>query len=81
MSLNVVPLPTRNLNDIAAMARKLADDIDGGEYGSTNACIVVLESDTGLVTFGWGDADDSMRVIGLLEAGKHDHLKAMFDDA
>jgi hypothetical protein len=32
MTLNVVPLPVNNLNNIPEMLRKLADGIEEGEY-------------------------------------------------
>lgn len=72
--MNVVPLPVSNLNDIPAMIRKLADAIENGDHGEVDTCLVVLDHDTGITQFGFGDVNGRYHVIGLLETAKMGHI-------
>lgn len=74
--MNVVELPVRNLADIPAMARTLADDVERGDYGTVRRVLVIMDSDD-LHTFGWGDVGDAFASIGLLDAAKFTMLQAM----
>lgn len=39
--MEVVPLPTRNHNDVAAGLRRMADKIEAGEYGAASIAWVM----------------------------------------
>jgi hypothetical protein len=73
-TLNVVAFPGNNLNDVPLMARKFTDDVEAGKYGEVRAVVLAVESTDGFSTFGWGDADDPFRVVGLLTAGAQSHV-------
>lgn len=75
--MNIVSLPVNNLNDIARMARQFADDLEAGKYAGTTTVVVAMECDEGLISFGWGDADDGFRVAGLFHAAAHTQLSEM----
>jgi hypothetical protein len=65
-----------NARDIPGMLRKLADEIEAGEY-TPQAMVSVMLADSDnadewgrIEVFGWGDrADDRLRVCGILQAG------------
>ena len=57
--MNVVPLPSRDLQNIPAMLRKLADAIEAGEHGTPTECAVVLNAQP-LAVFGFGLADGTV---------------------
>lgn len=57
-----------NLRDVPGMLRKLLSDIEKNEYGQVHACVLVLDTDRGIVPIGLGDAD-ALRAVGLLTAG------------
>lgn len=80
MSLNVVPLPVNNLNDIPAMLRRFADDLEAEVYGSMRTIVMTLETQDGLHCFGWGQADDPLRNAGLLDAAKNLQIDLAFPD-
>ena len=67
---NVSEFPHANLNDIAAMARKFADDLESGKYGETARVIVIAENECGLNIFGWGANTTPYELMGLFEASK-----------
>jgi hypothetical protein len=67
-----------NARDIPGMLRRLADDIEAGEYTPEAMVAVMLcpsededPDEWGRIeVFGWGDrADDRLRVCGILQAG------------
>lgn len=47
------------LPDVAAMLRRLADDIDGGEYGEVREAVVVTNG-ARFDVFGFGTADGTV---------------------
>lgn len=49
--MNVVEFPIHNVNDIPALARTLADDVERGDYGTVRRVLVIMDSDD-LHTFG-----------------------------
>jgi hypothetical protein len=66
-----------NARDIPGMLRKLADNIEAGDYTPEAMVGVMLcagqDSDEWgqIEVFGWGDrADDRLRVCGILQAGQ-----------
>ncbi len=50
--LNVVELPTANVNDVPGAIRRLADDIDSGRYGDAHAISWVIDCGDGRVQIG-----------------------------
>lgn len=65
----VVQLPTGNLNDIAALIRQVADDIESGQYGKiVSGAAIALNEEGAPVVFGWGRTDD-IHSIGLFHLG------------
>lgn len=67
--MNVVEFPLPNLNDIPALLRRLADDIENGSHDTPLSLAAVMETDTGINLFGFGTADN-MRSIGLFSVGQ-----------
>lgn len=58
-----------NAMDPAAMAKKLAEDIESGKYGAIRSVSAVIEKDDGSVdVFGWGDVG-LLRSIAILHLG------------
>jgi hypothetical protein len=76
MSLKIVKLPVSNLNDIAAMARAFADEVDSGTFGTVRSAILVLDTEDEVHTLHWGECVSVHQAIGILECGKH-HLLNM----
>lgn len=75
---NVSELPVSNLQDIAAMARKFADDLDAGKHGDVFRAVLVVQcEDTSLTMFGWGENTTAFELMGLFEAAK---LRVFADD-
>lgn len=64
--MNIVDFPYKNLNDIPAMLRKFADAAENGDYGYLRTAFLIVENDDDVEYFGWGNADDPLRNIGLL---------------
>jgi hypothetical protein len=56
MTATLHVIPSANLQDIPAMLRKLADEVERGEHGEVVECAVVTSGD-GLNVFGFGGAD------------------------
>jgi hypothetical protein len=75
--MNIVTLPVNNLNDIPAMARRFADDVEAGVYGVVDAVVVSITTDTGFTSFGWGDADDGFKVVGMLQCAANVQIADM----
>lgn len=75
MTLNVVQLPVSNLMDVPVMLRRLADDIEAGNYGTVESVFSIVESETEIALFGHGEARDCFYNIGLLEYAKADMLE------
>lgn len=65
------------MNDIPALARTLADDVERGDYGNVRRVLVIMDADD-LHTFGWGDVGDAFASIGLIDAAKFTMLTSMF---
>ena len=66
----VTTLPVGNLNDIASMARRFADQVEAGEYSKPNRAIVIVERDDGLTILSWGQGLSAYELMGILEAAK-----------
>jgi hypothetical protein len=68
---NVSELPVSNLNDIAGMARKFADDLANGAHGDAFRAVMVLQlDDNSIAIFGWGENTTNLELMGLFEAAK-----------
>lgn len=65
MTLNVVPLPVNNLNNIPEMLRKLADGIEEGEY-EADALVYAMQGADGFYTGILGHID-ALGSLGLLQ--------------
>ena len=77
---NVSTLPVSNLMDIAAMARKFADDIEAGEYGEVQRVLVVADCGDGMHQFGWGESVSMYEALGILEAAKIVSYQSNFEE-
>jgi hypothetical protein len=73
----VSELPIYNFKDIAACARKWADQLEAGEHGQPFRVIVVAQSDEGIAISGWGENTSAFELMGLFEAAK---LRVFADD-
>jgi hypothetical protein len=72
--MKVVPLPVRNLRDVPAMMRQVANGIEQGEYAQlSHAIMVTVDADTGkLSVFHWGEDCEYRYVAGaLLDASQY----------
>lgn len=73
MTSNVVAFPGLNLSDMSACLRRLADNIDAGQYPDASALIVVMPVENEFtIAFGFG-ADEQLgglAVIAQLELAK-----------
>ena len=69
--MNVVPLPERpNLQNIPAMLRRFADDLERGDYGEIRTALMLLDTASEIHTFNWGASVTVFECAGLLEAAK-----------
>lgn len=54
----IYELPKATLQDIPRVLRAIADEMEAGEYGTTQGAAIVIEEDNGNIrTFGAGHAD------------------------
>ena len=68
---NVSELPVGNLQDVAGMARRFADDVDNGEWPGIHRAIVVVQTEDGVLTIlGWGENSTAFEMMGICEAAK-----------
>lgn len=75
---NVAPIPVGNLQDIAGMARRFADQLDAAEFGDVIRSVVIAQRDDGSLTiFGWGENSSAYELMGIFEAAK---LRVFADD-
>jgi hypothetical protein len=65
MTLNVVPLPVNNLNNIPEMLRKLADGMESGEYELPDSFVYAMQGDDGFYTGILGQIEP-LGAMGLL---------------
>lgn len=57
-----------NLNDVPAMLRKTAKDIEAGDYGKTTAAVLIINGKEP-AAFGFGRAG-AKTALKLIESGK-----------
>lgn len=67
-SLNVVPLYESNHRDPAATLRRIADEIEAGQYGDVRSAAVVLLGGT-MEVFGMGSDAEGPSIGMLLHSG------------
>lgn len=70
MSAPVLVAYEHNFRQVAPMLRKIADQIEAGEFGEVTQCGLVLLGDTCEV-FGFGADMDGSTIATLLQAGAH----------
>lgn len=68
MTAQLVQFPTPGYRDPVKALRKLADDIERGEYGEVGSCGVVIFGDT-MEVFGSGVDSDGPTIALLFNAG------------
>jgi hypothetical protein len=78
VSDNVEQLQVYNFQDLAACARRFADQLEAGEQGNPFRIILLSQSDDGLAISGWGESFSAYELMGLFEAAK---LRVFADDA
>lgn len=68
---NILEFPVQTLiNDIPGMLRQTARQIEDGEISADSALFIIPRPGDYPDIYGWGDVDDSMGIIGLLEIAK-----------
>jgi hypothetical protein len=77
--MNVVQLPTGNVQDLPAMARRFAEDLERGDYGEVNTILVVIDGPSTLEILNWGDNPTVFGAIGLLEVGKGHMVRMLLE--
>lgn len=75
----VVTLYDTNARDIVASIRKLADDIEAGDYGDVREVALAMAGDK-LHVFGWGPEQDGATTQLLLVCGAQKLVKAVIDE-
>lgn len=75
-SEKVQTLYEKNYRDIPNMLRRLADGIEGNEYGAVGevACVVMCDK---VAVFGWGPEVTSTSTPVLLQAGAHLYIREL----
>lgn len=51
-TMSVVELPQHNIGDVASGLRRLADDIERGEYGDAHNLVWVIDAGSGRIELG-----------------------------
>lgn len=72
----VEKLYPHNYRDIPAMLRRLADDVEHGDFGELDRVAVVIESEDGSPSVRSSGNCELLETLGLLHLGIH-HLCAM----
>lgn len=67
-TLKAVPLDLAN--NIPAMMRQLADEIERGETDAQEMLCIVRTGINGMSSWAWGDYRGAIAALGLLEAAK-----------
>lgn len=67
---NVEQFPALNLQDIAACARKFAEEADKGTFGEISMAMLVVETADGLETLHWGETISIREAIGIFDIAK-----------
>ncbi|MES2973383.1 MAG: hypothetical protein V4757_07230 [Pseudomonadota bacterium] len=73
---NVYLVREHTLQDIPAVLREIADQVEKGEFGKATGCVVVLDSD-GLEVFYAGTGEAAPNAHLLLHAGATKMMNAV----
>jgi hypothetical protein len=80
-SADVIPLEIYNFQNIAACARKFADQLEAGELGDPSHIVLVSVQPDGIALSLWGDNATGYEIMGILEAAKlRAHDANLIDD-
>lgn len=72
MTAEIVQYPSLNLNDIPAMLRRLADQLEKGEWGEVETVFLLMpQSGDFPKLFGWGNVTGTQDPIVQFEMAKH----------
>lgn len=63
--------PESDMRDIAAMARRFADDVEAGKYRDLSTVALVAESGIDVYLLSWGAVGSRADVLRLLSRGQH----------
>ena len=66
---NVETIPVGNLQDIAGMARRFAEDVDEGKHGDITSVTLLIETGDGLKRESWGEMPSAYEIMGMFFAG------------
>lgn len=77
---NIEEFPGINLSDVAASARRWADLVENGEWGKVYNTTVVIETDSGVESFHWGDSSSAHERLGLLDVAKALLIRDLISD-
>lgn len=77
---NVTELPVNNLNDIPAMMRKVADQIEAGEHGYVASATLVTEGEMGVGSFHWSESSNAHERIGMLHGAIYCIMRDLHGD-
>lgn len=67
---NTVELNVYNFQDIAACARRFADQLEAGEQGKPTRIMLILDTPDGVALNLWGENVNGLEMMGLLEVAK-----------
>jgi hypothetical protein len=68
---NTVELPVHNPKLIPSVARAFANKAEAGEFGAIDRAVLILETDTGPLSFYWGEELTHYEAIGMLQMAAH----------
>jgi RecA/RadA recombinase len=57
------------VRDAPAVLRKIADQLEAGQVGEVNGCVVVVDAEEGLDVSYTGEGEAAPRALMLLQAG------------
>jgi hypothetical protein len=77
---NVEQFPALNLQDIAACARRFADEVDKGAFGDISMAMLVVETADGLETLHWGESISIREAIGIFDIAKAHFIAKVLGD-
>lgn len=67
---NVEKLEVYNFQDLAACARRFADQLEAGLQGEPFRAVLIAQSDEGMTISVWGESADAHQMMGICEAAK-----------
>ena len=67
---NVEKLEVYNFQDIAACARRFAEQLESGVQGEPFRAVLIAQSEVGMAISVWGESADAHQMMGICEAAK-----------